>query len=98
MKSFPFPPRYRLDSHFKGLTGLDLALAVIMQLKKGSATVPVAPVGVPPTGPTAANGSLKSYLPLRPTISTIRLKTLGGTPALSKPTAWLRLNGRISWI
>ena len=75
---------------------LPRALSRNYAIQKGSAIVSVAPVGVPPTGPTAVNGSLKSYLPLRPTISTMRLKTLRGTPKPSKPTAWFRLSDSFS--
>jgi len=62
-----------------------------MQLEMGSATVPVAPVGVPPTGSTR----FKNHRTVRPScaggFSARRRKLRAGRPRSPVSTAWFRL-------
>jgi hypothetical protein len=63
----------------------------MMQTETGSATVPVAPVGVPPTGLRGQTPDQTALVAEASGVFGQRPKTAGETPALSNATASFQL-------
>jgi hypothetical protein len=83
--------------HAKNIVNLDTGATTLLfphngtfvRLRQGSATVPVAPVGVPPTGPVKPGADPGTFFNPGPEVFGQRPKTAGETPALPVPPTGL---------